>query len=648
MSIAKKSSEFVKKFIEVWISIHGAPKRLFSDNGGEFNNEEVRDMAENFNIEVKTTAAYSPWSNGLLERHNKTLTEILLKLREDNKCDLETSLNWALMAKNALNHVHGYSPYQLVFGRNPNLPSTLIDKLPALEGTTTSKTVGKHIAALHAARTAFTQSECSERIRRALRKQTRSNGDQKYYTGEKVYYKRPNCKEWKGPGTVIGQDGPVVFVRHGGSYVRVHQCRLQKHDKHVAQRETVLNGNPDNELQHGKNGNSNEPSLPQIYDDSDSDDQSNHDTQEVGENLENGIENPGENNQEEEIQADIAEVITVKNGQTIKYTDTTTGNKCVAKVIGRAGKATGKNKAWYNVKYSEPESLKNAEISVDLSKIEGLECIVQENNELENNVMITENVSFDEAKMKELESWKNNKVYTEEIDKGQKCVSTRWICTLKESSDGGIKPKARLVARGFEETQINTIPKDSPTCSTESLRMILAIIAQRKWTTNTMDIKTAFLQGSELTRDIFIKPPIEAACKGKIWKLRKCVYGLADASLNWYNRVRDVMKQCGGEVSQVDPAVFYWKDKEGNIQGILACHVDDFLWTGSLDFQKSVIDNLRSIFSVGIEHGLESGSFLYIGIDLSNHEGIISLSQNGYLKNLHMIPIEKKSYDGKE
>lgn len=234
-------------------------------------------------------------------------------------------------------------------------------------------TVGKHIAALHAARTAFTQSECSERIRRALRKQTRSNGDQKYYTGEKVYYKRPNCKEWKGPGTVIGQDGPVVFVRHGGSYVRVHQCRLQKHDKHVAQRETVLNGNPDNELQHGKNANSNEPSLPQIYDDSDSDDQSNHDTQEVGENLENGIENPGENNQEEEIQA---EVITVKNGQTIKYTDTTTGNKCVAEVIGRAGKATGKNKAWYNVKYSEPESLKNAEISVDLSKIEGLECIV--------------------------------------------------------------------------------------------------------------------------------------------------------------------------------------------------------------------------------------------------------------------------------
>lgn len=66
---SRKSSEFVKKFLECWLSKHGAPKRLFSDNGGEFNNEEVCDLAENFNMEMKKKDAYSPWSNGLLERH---------------------------------------------------------------------------------------------------------------------------------------------------------------------------------------------------------------------------------------------------------------------------------------------------------------------------------------------------------------------------------------------------------------------------------------------------------------------------------------------------------------------------------------------------------------------------------------------------
>ena len=33
-------------------------------------------MTENFNIDVITSPEYLPWSNGLLERHNQTLTEI--------------------------------------------------------------------------------------------------------------------------------------------------------------------------------------------------------------------------------------------------------------------------------------------------------------------------------------------------------------------------------------------------------------------------------------------------------------------------------------------------------------------------------------------------------------------------------------------
>lgn len=43
-----------------------------------------------------------------------------------------------------------------------------------------------------------------------------------------VYYKRADSTEWKGPGVVIGQDGAIVFVRHGGILVRVHHSRLDK------------------------------------------------------------------------------------------------------------------------------------------------------------------------------------------------------------------------------------------------------------------------------------------------------------------------------------------------------------------------------------------------------------------------------------
>ena len=40
------------------------------DNGGEFNNNEFISFCENFNMNIKMTAAESPWSNGLVERHN--------------------------------------------------------------------------------------------------------------------------------------------------------------------------------------------------------------------------------------------------------------------------------------------------------------------------------------------------------------------------------------------------------------------------------------------------------------------------------------------------------------------------------------------------------------------------------------------------
>jgi len=66
-----------------------------------------------------------------------------------------------------------------------------------------------------------------------------------------------------------------------------------------------------------------------------------------------------------------------------------------------------------------------------------------------------------------------------------------------------------LVARGFEEFNPD-IPKYSPTCGTDSLRLILAALVQKDWKMHTMDIKTAFLQGVEISRKIFIRPPEEA------------------------------------------------------------------------------------------------------------------------------------------
>ena len=50
-----------------WIVLFVAPNQFLSDNGGEFNNELYKEMAELLNIEVLSTAGESPWSNGITE-----------------------------------------------------------------------------------------------------------------------------------------------------------------------------------------------------------------------------------------------------------------------------------------------------------------------------------------------------------------------------------------------------------------------------------------------------------------------------------------------------------------------------------------------------------------------------------------------------
>ena len=72
-------------------------------------------------------------------------------------------------------------------------------------------------------------------------------------------------------------------------------------------------------------------------------------------------------------------------------------------------------------------------------------------------------VTFKNAKEKELFNWKQNNVYAEVTFKNQKSVSCRWVCTFK-ASPGGTTPKVRLVPRGFEEDTTNIV-KDLLTCN---------------------------------------------------------------------------------------------------------------------------------------------------------------------------------------
>ena len=49
-----------------------------------------------------------------------------------------------------------------------------------------------------------------------------------YNTGDKVFYKFGIDPQWHGPGTIIGTDNKVIFLRHGGNVISTSQTRLMK------------------------------------------------------------------------------------------------------------------------------------------------------------------------------------------------------------------------------------------------------------------------------------------------------------------------------------------------------------------------------------------------------------------------------------
>ena len=103
------------------------------------------------------------------------------------------------------------------------------------------------------------------------------------------------------------------------------------------------------------------------------------------------------------------------------------------------------------------------------------------------------------------------------------------------------KVRAQLVAQGFQE--ILKPQSDSPIAAKESFKLLMALLANFHFKLASVHICAAFLQSKVLDRDIFVEPPSDIKKQGIIWKLKKPLYGLDDASRKFWLRVSDVYEQ---------------------------------------------------------------------------------------------------------
>ena len=77
-------------------------------------------------------------------------------------------------------------------------------------------------------------------------------------------------------------------------------------------------------------------------------------------------------------------------------------------------------------------------------------------------------------------------------------------------------------------------------------------------------------------------------------------------------RVKEELIKVKAVMSKFDEVVFFWR-VDGKLHGILACHVDDFIFGGSDLFEEKVINKLKEKFQISQE---ENQAFKYIGLEV--------------------------------
>ena len=237
-----------------------------------------------------------------------------------------------------------------------------------------------------------------------------------------------------------------------------------------------------------------------------------------------------------------------------------------------------------------------------------------------------------EAKEREVSNLKDFDTFEEVAEEGQKKVGSRWVITKKEKQDGQKTDyKARIVAKGFHEEE--KPQSDSPTAMRESVKPFLAIAANQGFDLESVDIRAAFLQSNPLDRDVFIEPPKDLKKENVIWKLRKPLYGLDDASRKFWLRMKELFGKMGLKTVTGDEA-FYFRHRDNKLEGMILSHVDDFNVAGTEKFLSEIREMLKKELSVS---KLEKNKFRFTGVDIEKTEKGITISMEEYAESLEFI-----------
>jgi len=206
-----------------------------------------------------------------------------------------------------------------------------------------------------------------------------------------------------------------------------------------------------------------------------------------------------------------------------------------------------------------------------------------------------------------------------------------WLFNTKTDEYGIInRYKARLVCLGNRQ-QVNpneAFRNSSPVINSVSVKLLLALATIFGYKVRHLDVKTAFVH-SYLKEPVYMKqaPGYEINGQELVYELVKSIYGLRESAANWYELLRSLLFDLGFKNSLSDNCIFISKEL------IIGIYVDDLIVLYKVD---ALIERLLEKLSAKIEvvDKGEISKCLSINIAYDHENGVMKLNQSDYINQM--------------
>ena len=125
----QESTTVAKKLVDRIVSIFGVPLFIHTDQESNFESEVFQELCIILGNTKTRTTSLRPQSDGMVERANRTIEDMLTSFVSENQNDWNEHINLLMLAYRSAQHEStGVSPYEMLFARQPTLP---IDRVPS-------------------------------------------------------------------------------------------------------------------------------------------------------------------------------------------------------------------------------------------------------------------------------------------------------------------------------------------------------------------------------------------------------------------------------------------------------------------------------------------------------------------------------------